>query len=145
VIDIEGNNLLLFQNTSPDTLGHELRIAEELHIEAASPTDPLFDTYINNEDGEKIKWIITISGQLLITPKAVRGVEISHPVMTKGQAVMAAGEAWIAGSQGNYIGLYIDRHSGHYLPDATSLDLSIQKFSEVGIRFEPSTVHDGIG
>jgi hypothetical protein len=78
---------------------------------------------------------------LIIAPHAVGDVEISHAVLSGGKAVIAAGEADIAGVSGSYIGIGIMPHSGHYLNGASPAaskevdNIARQAFSELGITF----------
>ncbi|MFJ7490052.1 hypothetical protein ACIQZB_02160 [Streptomyces sp. NPDC097727] len=61
-----------------------------------------------------MKWAVLEDGQLMIMPKRVGGNELSHPVLSGGAKVQAAGEAQISGAGGQYFGLEINSHSGHY-------------------------------
>jgi hypothetical protein len=70
------------------------------------------------------------------------GIEISHPVLTNGKPVIAAGEVEIAGSSGSYFGMDINPRSGHYHYGNTNADndairaVAKQKFKEqYGIEF----------
>jgi hypothetical protein len=48
---------------------------------------------------------------------------------------MAAGQADIAGTSGQYFGLSIDNHSGHFMPSAESLRIGIDAFAREGVTF----------
>ena len=89
-----------------------------------------FDEVINEG---RVKWAVSESGKLKIVPKIVNGDEISHAVIFQGDHVMAAGEADIAGVQGEYLLLDISNYSGHYLPSTESLEIGIQAFAKAGI------------
>ena len=45
---------------------------------------------------------MTEDNELVLIPKFLNEGEISHAVLTRGQSVLAAGEANIVGSEGNY-------------------------------------------
>jgi filamentous hemagglutinin len=81
------------------------------------------------------------SGQLMLAPHTVDGIEISHAVLSGGRAVIAAGEADIAAAGGVFFGTEITPHSGHYLNGAstadsdTSLELAKKAFEALGITF----------
>ncbi len=82
-----------------------------------------------------IKWAVTTQGELLIMPKFLDiNNEIYHTVITRGQPVLAAGEADIVGSNGSYILLKITNHSGHFKPTPQTLEIAITAFQEYGIN-----------
>jgi len=60
---------------------------------------------------------------------------VAHTAITGGAPVLAAGEAEIAGSAGNYFGLEITNNSGHYLPSPESLEIGRSAFENAGIVF----------
>jgi hypothetical protein len=82
-----------------------------------------------------IKWIVTGQGRLLIVPKFVGRIELAHTVASKGEPVLAAGEADIVGVAGYFIGLTITLHSGHYQPGNDRLSIGIDAFARIGITF----------
>ncbi|MFB6711749.1 Hint domain-containing protein [Streptomyces sp. NPDC056237] len=109
------NACRLFPNKMPGTLAEELAVAERLGIKPAKPGTADFDRFIDFEgSGDIVKWAVLEDGQLVIMPKTVGGNELSHPVLSGGAKVQAAGEAQIAGGGGQYFGLEINSHSGHY-------------------------------
>ncbi|MGW2823971.1 polymorphic toxin-type HINT domain-containing protein [Streptomyces sp. NPDC001443] len=107
------NACRIWPNNMAVTLEQELATAERLGIRPAKPGSANWDKYIDM-DGEAIKWAVLEDGQLVIMPKMVGKEELSHPVLSGGGAVRAAGEAQIAGSGGQYFGLEINAHSGHF-------------------------------
>ncbi|WP_418124639.1 LysM peptidoglycan-binding domain-containing protein [Variovorax sp. 160MFSha2.1] len=109
----------LFANQVPKSLASELSTASKLGVAPMSPVSPKFDAAINEGT---IKYAVTPNGDLLVIPKyATNGTEISHAVITKGQPVIAAGEAEIAGNaKSGYIGMNINAHSGHYMNGNTA-------------------------
>jgi hypothetical protein len=123
-----------FPNQLPKSLAEELRTAERLGVKPIAPDGTqAFDNLINT--GEKLKWAVLEDGTLVVVPKYVQGVEISHSVLSRGAAVRAAGEAEIAGAGGRYYGLSINNHSGHFRPSAESLEIGRELFRRYGIEF----------
>jgi hypothetical protein len=88
-----------------------------------------------------VKFVVTEGGELLIIPHTVNGVEISHAVLSEGKPVLAAGQADIVGTKGDFIGIAITSHSGHYLNGATleesaqSLQIAKEAFEKLDIVF----------
>ncbi|MDH6117300.1 RHS repeat-associated protein [Kitasatospora sp. GAS204A] len=118
-------------------LQSELGRADSLGVKPVRPGQPGFDEAINSGD---IKWVVGSDGKLVVMPKTVAGEEIPHSVLTRGQPVLAAGEADVAGGDGFHFGLRISNNSGHYMPCNCSLDIGIQNFREAGIEFDPGSV-----
>jgi hypothetical protein len=54
--------------------------------------------------------------------------------LTRGGPVLAAGEAELVKGEGRYWLIEITHHSGHYLPDANSLDIGLAAFAHAGIE-----------
>jgi hypothetical protein len=52
--------------------------------------------------------VVTESGELLVTPKFIKGTEISHAVLSGGKPVLAAGEAEVAVAGGKALGMLRD-------------------------------------
>ncbi len=129
--------MTLFDNQFPERLDDELQIAHDMGIEAADIGDARFDEYIN---AGTVKWVVTKEGIVRVIPHTFEGVELNHTVAAKGKPVLAAGEVEIAGSEGIYFGLSINNHSGHYLPDAASLEIALSKFAEANIVFAPESI-----
>lgn len=82
-----------------------------------------------------IKWVVTESGELVITPATVRCIEISHAVLSNGRGVVAAGQAEVAGVGGRYIGISITNHSGHFQPSVETLSIGRAAFERWKIVF----------
>lgn len=132
----------LFKNQLPDKLADELALAKKLGVKPVSPSNTkLFDDVINNDGGGKVKFVITEKNELLVMPAYKNGKELSHSVLNNGNPVKAAGEVEIAGKNGNYIGLTMSNHSGHYNFGNTDAQNSVQKalsekaFARYGINF----------
>jgi len=83
-----------------------------------------------------VKFVVTENGELFITPHTVNGVEISHAVLSNGQPVLAAGQADISAFGGNFVGIGITPHSGHFQPSSRSLQVARDAFESHGIIFE---------
>ena len=103
-----------------------------MRVKPIKPGGPGFESVANSGT---VKWVVTEQGELLVIPKYVEGVEISHTVLTNGQSVLAAGEAEIsvAGKQG--LGIDINNYSGHYRPTPESVVIGKAAFAKYGIVF----------
>jgi hypothetical protein len=129
----------IFTNQLPGNLTDELATAKSLGVTPAQFGDQAFDDYVN---AGSVKYVVALSGDVIIAPYSVDGVEISHAVLNNGGPVLAAGVADIAtDGQGNYFGLNIDTQSGHYLNGATESQNSAAEaaarnaFKNIGITF----------
>lgn len=122
----------LFPNQSQGTLDLELAEAADLNVFPARVGTAAFDGAI--ESGT-IKWAVTEDRTLSVVPMFDGTTEISHAVLSRGSPVMAAGQADIAGTSGQYFGLSIDNHSGHFMPSAESLRIGIDAFAREGVTF----------
>jgi RHS repeat-associated protein len=122
-----------FPNQLPDELPKELERADALGVKPMSPGDPGFEDMVNSG---KVKWVVTTDGELKVIPHSLEGQgEIPHTAASRGEPVLAAGEADIAGTQGEFIGLDIDNHSGHYKPSEESTQVGRDAFGSHGITF----------
>lgn len=120
----------VFENQLPERLQGELDLALRLGVKPLKIGEPGFDTVVNQGT---IKWAVTTNGELVIIPYLVGSTEINHTVSTDGKPVLAAGEAEIAGGEGQYFMISISNRSGHYQPSAGSLNIGIEAFRERGI------------
>lgn len=82
--------------------------------------------------GRLFKWVLTVDCCLLGLPRVEPGDVIKHSVATKGGPVRAAG----MGRLKDGVTVVIDRHSGHYRPDADSLVLARAAFEDAGFTVE---------
>ena len=127
-----------FGNQLAKRYAAELTAAKKVKAPIVRFGDKAFEQVVNTGT---IKFVITEKGELIIAPKFVNGVEISHAVLAGGNAVRAAGEAEIAGTASQFIGLGIRPHSGHYLKGATAeqsdacIALAREAFKKLGIIF----------
>jgi len=119
-----------FSNQLPDRLNTELRLGDRIGIKPLQVAEAGFDDTINEGT---IKWVVTTENQLLVIPKFVGIQEIPHTILTRGQPVLAAGEAEIVGSNGEYLLLEISNYSGHFLPTPDSLAIGIEAFRQQNI------------
>ena len=123
----------LFHNQLPGRLQEELATARSVGAQRIRPGTPEFAMAVSQG---KIKWVVTDTGELIITPHHVQGVEISHAFLSIGLPVLSAGEADIAYADGEYFGIEIDPHSGHYKPTKSSVDtVGRAAFRKAGITF----------
>ncbi len=127
-----------FANQLPGELGSEMAAASRVGAAPINAGSPQFAAAVNEGT---IKWVVTQSGDLVITPAEVGGVEISHAVLSGGENVLAAGTADVAGAGGNYVGLGISPYSGHFLNGASAAEsaaseaIGRQAFARYGIVF----------
>ncbi|AIR98138.1 putative T7SS-secreted protein [Streptomyces glaucescens] len=121
-----------YENQLPKELDRELADAERLGVRPLRVGDNGFDEAVNSGT---VKWVVDQHGELLVMPKYVDGVELKHPVLTRGGPVHAAGEAEIAGGGGSYFGMEINNNSGHYRPSLESLQVGRDAFERAGIIF----------
>ncbi|MEU8895484.1 hypothetical protein [Nocardia sp. NPDC048505] len=124
-----------FSNKMKNELESELADADAAGIFPITPAADSFDDLINT--GERIKWAVTLDGELLVIPHDVPGFgEVPHSVLVREGKVMAAGEASIGGDKGmGYFGLEITPHSGHFQPSLESMDVGREAFARYGIIF----------
>jgi len=122
----------LFENQFPEMLADELDAAEAAGATVVRAGGAGFDAAVNEGT---IKFVVTESGDLMAVGHTVNGVEISHAVISGGDAVLTAGEADVAGSAGNYVGLRIANWSGHFTPSEASLSIARELFARIGITF----------
>ena len=123
----------VFDNLLPAQLADELVEAASLGVTSFKVGNAQFSAAVDS--GELIKWVITQEGELLMVPKYVDGVEISHAVINQGKPVVAAGEAMIAGDTANgFYLLQISNHSGHYQPNFLSIKLGKAAFELEGVN-----------
>ncbi|AXX31222.1 hypothetical protein APASM_3857 [Actinosynnema pretiosum subsp. pretiosum] len=122
-------------NLMKNSLDQELAFADRLGVKPAAPGTAAFDAALST--GETVKWAVRLDGSLVIVPKNVVGAgEISHTVLTRGESVLAAGEASIVGSaDAGYFGLEITRHSGHFQPGPETLQIGLDAFAAAGVKF----------
>ncbi|MEU4151220.1 DUF6531 domain-containing protein [Streptomyces sp. NPDC026659] len=121
-----------YENQLPGELRRELADAERLGVTPLRVGGAGFDEAINSGT---VKWAVDQNGELLVIPKHVDGIELKHPVLTRGGPVQSAGEAEIAGGDGSYFGMEINNNSGHYKPSLESLQTGKDAFERAGIIF----------
>lgn len=127
----------VFINQLSGRLSEELAVATRLKVKPTKISDPEFGTIANSGI---IKWVVSLEQQLFVIPKFIQGQEISHTVLTNGEPVLAAGEADIAGDDGEYYLLNINNHSGHYQPSLNSLEIGKEAFIASGINILDSAI-----
>jgi hypothetical protein len=92
--------------------------------------------------GRVFKWVVSKDGRLMGVPRLDKGDVwrgkvaeandlIKHTTASGGQPVLAAGNARVHGDR-----VMIDRRSGHYRPDAASMEIARAKFIAAGFRVE---------
>ena len=67
--------------------------------------------------------------------QSIPGVAIAYPiVITGGKAVLAAGQASFDPGASGHTVAWMNNHSGHFFPDAASLDHGVDAFNKAGIH-----------
>ncbi len=123
----------LFPNQMPEGLASELATARSVGAVPISPGTEAFTAAVNEGT---LKWVVTAEDALLVTPKHVQGVEISHAVLSGGRAVRTAGEADVAMGAGQFFGIEIFPWSGHFRPTRESVEtIGRAAFRKFGIEF----------
>ncbi|AVQ83997.1 two-partner secretion domain-containing protein [Variovorax sp. PMC12] len=131
----------VFDNQLPERLRSEIAIANAAGVKPISPNDPSFGSTVNQG---RIKFVITVDGNISLAPHTKNGVEISHAVLSGGKSVISAGEADISEFSGSYFGLEVRPHSGHFLNGATKDQTEASDraaraaFERIGIKFPPN-------
>ena len=123
---------VVYPNQMPLLLQGELADAASVGARPIRFGDPGFNEAVNSGT---VKFVVTLDGEVVITPHTIRGMEIPHSVLSDGQPVLAAGEAEIAVVDGNYVGINISNHSGHFMPAPESLQVAREAFANHGINF----------
>jgi RHS repeat-associated protein len=121
-----------FPNQMAENLAEEMAAAANV---GAKPIPFGADGTSTIVNSGTVKFVVTESGELIIAPHTVRGVEISHAVLAGGKPVVTAGQAEIAAGGGKFIGMRITEHSGHYMPSAESLSAATELFKKFGVVF----------
>jgi hypothetical protein len=123
----------IFVNQLSEFLQEELAVAKKFKIKPTTVANTKeFDVIINEGT---VKWAITTEGELVFIPKNVGSYELKHPVLTRGKPVVAAGEAEIAGTAGEYYVLEINNQSGHFKPSEESLNYAKKVFDLNGLKY----------
>ncbi|WP_194869476.1 FG-GAP-like repeat-containing protein [Myxococcus sp. AB025B] len=125
----------LFPNTMPEMLAAEM--ADAKRVKAPIMEASLRSLKALVDSGERIKYVVLESGQLIVAPHTYMGVEIKHAVLSAGRAVLTAGEAQIARAGNTYFGLRISSRSGHFMPTDESVAYARAAFAQIGITFPP--------
>ena len=122
----------LLPNQLPERLSAELADAARLGVKPIPVGGPGFEEAVNQGT---VKFVVTESGELVVAPHTVEGVEISHAVLSGGRPVVTAGQAEIAAAEGQFFGIGITEHSGHFLPPQERLEFAKRLFAQFGIKF----------
>lgn len=89
--------------------------------------------------GDRMIYVL-VSGQLLASRRQVLREHITHAFLAGGVPVQAAGEFEVVAEQGAIAVSYLDNSSGHYLPDAASLEIARRAFEHAGLRVREGAV-----
>jgi Pretoxin HINT domain len=122
-------------NRLPERLPGELQTADALGVKPLKVGDQGFQEVIQNGP---VKWAVTQDGQLYVIPKWVGKTEIAHTAITRGDPVLAAGEATIINTGKGYRITSYSGWTGHYWrPDEAGEVIGRNAFIEAGIQFHP--------
>jgi len=117
-------------NKLPGLLGVELEAAAKVGATPISATAEALETVANQGT---LKWAVLESGELVVSPHTVKGVEISHAVLSGGRAVRAAGHADVAAAGRRFVGIGFNAQSGHFGEGA--VEIGKAAFAKFGITF----------
>lgn len=125
-------------NQVPENLSNEIATAQRLNVKPTTIGTAEFDKVVN---GGAMKYVVLENGSLILAPMEVKGVEISHAVLSGGKPVLSAGVVDIAGSKGTYLGASINAQSGHFLNGSTRAQtdefeaIARKAFERFGVKF----------
>ncbi len=131
---VAGAATRLFTNQLPRMLATETEAASAAGATIGEATTGLLEQLASEGTGT-IKFVVTQDGKLIVAPQVVGDVEISHSVLSGGEAVLTAGEADIAAGGGELVGVRIEPYSGHFEPTPESLPLATEAFRKLGVTF----------
>ena len=122
----------VFENQLPERYAAEVAAARQVGAVPIQAGAEGFEAAVNQGT---LKFVVTEAGELVVSPAYVRGVEISHAVLSGGRPVLTAGQAEIAAVGGRFQGLFITNHSGHFQPSQESIGIAQRLFANLGITF----------
>jgi hypothetical protein len=123
-------------NNDAHVLAEELELANDLGFWPIDASDTVRLRALA-EDGDEVKWVVTADGRLSFGPPTV-----SHPAVARGQAVIAAGQAYIyEGVDEPLEVMHLSNHSGHYQPPFSALETAARLFEAHGIPAPKETHH----
>lgn len=120
----------MLSNQLPGLLAAETAAAARV---GAVPIRATAESLAGVANSGTLKWVVTEGGELVISPHTVKGVEISHAVLSGGKPVLAAGHAEIAAGGGKLVGIDINALSGHFGEGV--VDVGKAAFARLGIVF----------
>jgi len=125
------NTCTPLSNQLPNLLAEETAAAARVGATPIKATAQSLERVANEGT---LKWVVTEGGELLISPHTVKGVEISHAVLSGGRPVLAAGHADIAAAGGQFVGIGINASSGHFGQGA--VEIGKAAFARLRVIFE---------
>ena len=120
----------LYENTLAGFYDEELEAAEVVGVAGVPCPGAEFNRLA--AEGERLVFVVTEHRELIVALQVFNGFEIRHPVLAKGQRVLAAGEIEVL--QVGAIKLVTDltNKSGHYEPHTDSLKVAVEVLTRLG-------------
>ena len=111
---------------------HIIRVKSGLIVDrAGSPLDPQLDLPEHKSRGGEAIFVMDVMGNIYYSFDPKYG-HIHHSSLAAGRPVAAAGELVII--NGELIS--ISNESGHYRPPASTIDLALGRFKELGVKID---------
>ncbi len=132
VLAVRNSGARFFPNQLPGRLATELEDVARVGAKPITGPGPALNAAI---DEGTIKYVVAETGDLIMSPKHISGVEIPHATLSGGRPVISAGEAEIARAGDVFFGTAINNHSGHFRPSEDTVDIARDAFSAIGITF----------
>lgn len=123
--DHRSRDIPRYRNQLASELESELREARARDFVPLSARSPELRRLAREDE---LKFVVPLDGQLRFGP-----MDLKHPVLCDGEAVIAAGQAMLFLDRGMPpTVLYVDNASGHYRPLPSSLDVAEEAFRREG-------------
>jgi hypothetical protein len=106
---------------------------------------PSDDFWVLAATGDRLVYAVTTARTLVVAPQLKGGCEIRHPVLVKGEAVLAAGELEIAVAGSHRVVLELSNKSGHYQPDPACLDVAVEVLERLAFELTAGAVRPYAG
>jgi hypothetical protein len=128
----------VYANLYPGSLPSELRAAAEAGVELFTAPSAQFDALA--EAGERLIYVVLPDGILVVSGQTVGRVQVRHSVLAGGGDVIAAGEVELIQAEEEKMVIELTNKSGHYEPEASSLDWAADCFRGIGFEVAPGAL-----
>lgn len=122
----------------PDAYSAEQAAAEDAGVRGVPCPGSDFNRLV--AAGDRLIFVVTVDRQLIVASQVLRGFEVRHSVLAKGQPVLTAGEIEIVAADTFKCVVEITNKSGHYRPDAASLEVAIDLLKDLGFEVPADVV-----